>query len=76
VIRNEHILVLVYDTHCVGYPRSRLQQTDSDIAVHIDGSDSIYLVQDPQIGFEFAGQEFQVLLIKVEHPFAVAAATQ
>ncbi len=75
VIRDEHVLVLVYDTSCVGYPRSRLQPTDSDIAVHIDGSDSIYLVQDPSITFEFGDQEFQVLLIKAEHPYASAAAT-
>jgi len=68
--------VLVYDTSCIGYPRSRLQPTDNDIAVHIDGSDSIYLVQDPSITFEFGDQEFQILLIKAEHPYASAAATE
>lgn len=74
VIRNEHILVLVYDLICVGYPRSRLQPTDNDIAVHIDGSESIYLVKDPSIAFEFNNQEFQVLLIKAEHPYGAATA--
>jgi len=69
IVRNAHTLVLVYDTGCVGYPRSRLQKTDSDIAVHVAGSDSIYLVQDPQITFEFEGQEFHILLIKGEHPY-------
>jgi len=70
------VLVLVYDTSCTGYPRARLQPTDSDIAVHIEGSDSIYLVQDPSITFDFGAQEFQVLLIKAEHPFGGSATTE
>lgn len=68
VVRNEHVLVLVYDTSCVGYPRTRFKQTESDIAVYVDGSDAIYIAQDPAISFEFDGQEFQILLIKETYP--------
>lgn len=70
VVRNESTLVLVYDTSCVGFPRSRLQPTSNDIAVHIEGSEAIYLVKDPAISFELDNQEFQVLLIKETYPFA------
>jgi len=75
IIRREHVLVLVFDTSCVGYPRSHLRPTDSDIAVHITGSESIYLVQDPQIVFDSGGQEFKVLLIKSEFPYEVGPRT-
>jgi len=72
VIRNDQVLVLIYDTRCVGYPRTQLQPTDKDIAVHIDGSDQIYVVQDPSINFTVDSQEFQVLLIKSTAPFGGA----
>jgi hypothetical protein len=72
VVRNEHVLVLVYDNRCVGYPRNRLQPTEQDIAVHVADSDSIYIVRDPSISFEFADQDFKVLLIKAEHPYSAA----
>lgn len=72
VIRNDHVLVLVYDTSCVGYPRSRLQPTENDICVYVDGSDAIYVAKDPSISFTFDSQEFQVLLIKATHPYQQA----
>lgn len=69
ILREEHVLVLCYDTRCVGYNRTKLRPTEEDIAIHIEGSDRLYIVTDPAIGFVYDGVELTILLIKAEHPF-------
>jgi len=74
VIRDGHILALCYDTRVRGYPRIKLRSTSKDIAIHIEGSDVFYIATDPEIKFvhESTGMEYQLFLIKQEHPFHAA----
>jgi len=74
VVRDGHILVLCYDIRVRGYPRIKLRSTSKDIAIHIDGSDVFYIATDPEIKFvhEASGMEYQIFLIKQEHPYNVA----
>ena len=74
VIRNEHVLVMIYDTACVGFPRTNLKPSSEDIAVLVAGSDAVYVTQDPNISFVFGGQEYKILLIKSTNPLAAADA--
>lgn len=73
VIRDEHVLALCYDTSLVGYPRTRLRPTPNDIAIHVEGSDSIYIVADPNIRFMYGTDEIQIFLIKSEYPYGTPA---
>jgi hypothetical protein len=68
VIREGHVLVLGYITSVRGFPRTILDPTEEDIAIYIAGSDMFYVVADPNIRFEHAGEELQLFLIKGEYP--------
>lgn len=69
IIRAEHILALCYDVRTTGIPRMTLRPTSENIAVHVEGSDSIYIVTDPAIRFVHNDEEVQVFFIKSEHPY-------
>jgi hypothetical protein len=70
VTREGASLVLVYDTRAVGYPKTFPQMSDKDLAVHIIGSNSIYVTQTTGIKFPLDHYEVCVLLIKNELPVA------
>jgi hypothetical protein len=72
IVRNEQVLVLVYDTRAVGFPRTRLRPQPEDIAVHVEGAAMFYVCTDPGLSFvypDIGGNEFSVFLIKSEHPY-------
>jgi len=68
IIRNDNLLVLGYNTECVGYPRMRMHPTENDIAIHIEGSSQLFVAQDLNMRFEHLGFDYQLLRIKETYP--------
>jgi len=68
VIRNEQVLALCYDLRTIGCTRTRLRTQQEDLAIHVEGSDSIYICTDPGITFNHRNEEIAIYLIKAEHP--------
>mgnify|MGYP003137176117 CR=1 FL=1 len=73
VVREGHALILVFDKRAVGYPMTFPQMPDDvssapDIAVYLDGSNSIYVTAMTGIQFPLDQYEICVLLIKDEQP--------
>ena len=73
VVREGHALILVFDTRAVGYPMTFPQMPEDvsnapDIAVYLEGSNSIYVTAMTGIQFPLDQYEICVLLIKDEQP--------
>jgi hypothetical protein len=69
VIRHGPNLIMVFDNRAVGYPRMFPQTVQEDLAVHITGSEVIYITAATGIQFPLDHYEVCVLLIKDEYPY-------
>ena len=74
VVRNGSNLILIFDNTAVGYPKMFPQATAEEIAVYIDGNNSIYITkihlndQLEECRFEYDSNEFCILSILDEQP--------
>ncbi len=66
VIRNDCLLVLVYNTKFKDGMKFMPQATEQPLAVKIDGSDKVYFVYSYGNKFEHAGYEYCILVIDQE----------
>jgi hypothetical protein len=66
VIKNDCLLVLVYDTRYKGGMKFFPQASKNLIAISVDGTDTIYFVNSYGNRFEHAGYEYCILVIDQE----------
>jgi hypothetical protein len=77
IIRQDQILVLIFDHRAVGFPCTFPQAVEQDMAVHIAGTSSVYLTQVPGIQYHFHDHwEHCILFIKEEYPYPGAQQAQ
>jgi hypothetical protein len=67
VIKNDCLLVLVYDTRFKGGMKFFPQTTDNTIAVSIEGNPNVFFVNSYGNRFEHAGYEYCILVIDQEN---------
>jgi len=69
IIRSGSNLVFVFDRRAVGYPKMMPQMVDDDVAIHVAGTNIIYITQTTGIEFPCDDYDVCVVLIKDEHPY-------
>jgi hypothetical protein len=68
VIRQDHLLILVFDNRATGFPRVFPQTVEEDMAVAVEGMGVIYVTKVPGIQYTFREWEHCIVFIKEEYP--------